>query len=162
MYVGDVCVVLIQSCHSVTPFGVVGSTCLSSLFILEVALAQVALTPSLLIKRGCAVVTSAVKWSIVARASFSDSWFCSYLSVECAFPGHCMLGCLFLVLTLVVTSPSLSSRPNFQICNHFLLQMVMLWLSMRNLSGCLESATVTSSCTWGQQGNGKCPSYLLN
>lgn len=77
MYIGDVCLVLIQSCHSVIPFGVVCSTCLSNLFILEVTLVQVALTPSLLIKRDCAVVTSMVKWSIVARASFSDSWFCS-------------------------------------------------------------------------------------
>lgn len=159
---GDVYLILIQSGHSVIPFGVVCSTCLSSLFILEVTLVQVVLTPSLLLKRDCAVVTSMVKWSVVAWTSFSDSCFCSYLSVEHAFPGHCMLGCLFLVLTLVVTSPSLSSRPNFQICNHFLLQMVMPWLSMRNLSGCLESVTVTSSCTWGQQGNGKCPSCLLN
>lgn len=54
---------------------------------------------------------------------------------------------------LIVTSSSLSYRPNCPTCNHSLLPMETLWPSMRNWSGCLALMTVTSSCTWGQQGN---------
>ena len=54
---------------------------------------------------------------------------------------------------LIVTSSSLSYRPNCPTCNHSLLPMETLWPSMRNWSGCLALMTVTSSCTCGQQGN---------
>lgn len=127
--------------------------------------------PSLLLKWGLSNLLWHLWWNdvICGSASFSDSQFCSsYLSAleerlsSALGPGDCVPGCLFLVLSLMVTSPSLSFRPNFQICNRFLLQMVILWLHMRNSSGCLASVTVTSSCTWGQQGNGIAPAVSLN